>query len=155
MLMYIIFYALIMLYIPVPPHFTRTPTDVETHEGVDIELPCSAHGDPRPGIKWVKDDVILENDSKYRISADGYLIIRQVQQGDQGIYRCEAVNGVGTAFAAVRVNVRGKSRKNIKIFVTFVQSLKAYNYNNKLRTCVDQANISLNFIKEVQKTSVV
>ena len=48
-----------------------------------------------------------------------------------------------------------RSGKNRKIFVTFVQSLKAYNYNNKLRTCVDQTNISLNFIKEVQKTSVV
>lgn len=51
------------------------------------------------------------------MGSDGTLRIERVQLGDAGQYECEAINGLGSAMALSRLDVKGKghSLKNSSI----------------------------------------
>lgn len=46
-------------------------------------------------------------EGRYFVASDGTLTIRNVKLEDAGEYECEGLNGLGTATATVRVEVRG------------------------------------------------
>ncbi|XP_072011866.1 cell adhesion molecule 1 isoform X4 [Engystomops pustulosus] len=77
----------VMVSVIYPPGLTR--------EGESLELFCKVAGKPRPSkVTWVKvdddlpDHVIVENDKLY---------IHSLNKTDNGTYRCEASNSVGSS----------------------------------------------------------
>lgn len=74
--------------------------------GNDIVLECVAMGSPRPDIIWYKDGIKIEADEKRVISAMGplcRLIIRNVEETDNGRYTCEASNKEGRVSTFARL----------------------------------------------------
>ena len=65
--------------------------------GSDSVLHCRATGYPKPSIKWYdsNDQLILNDNHKYLVMANGDLLIRNVTFDDMGKYRCEARNSHG------------------------------------------------------------
>lgn len=55
---------------------------------------------------------------RFSVGSDGTLRIERVQLGDAGQYECEAINGLGSAKALSRLDVKGKghSLKNSSIW---------------------------------------
>lgn len=45
---------------------------------------------------------------RFSVGSDGTLRIERVQLGDAGQYECEAINGLGSAKALSRLDVKGK-----------------------------------------------
>ncbi|CAN0028370.1 peroxidasin homolog isoform X1 [Lampetra fluviatilis] len=81
----------------VTPVFTTSPTDVASVAGRDVQILCSAQGEPTPIITWSKDGVQLTESGKFHLTAEGFLTIRDVGPADQGRYECIARNSIGHA----------------------------------------------------------
>nr|CAD7570328.1 unnamed protein product [Timema californicum] len=62
--------------------------------GNDVTLPCRAVGNPRPAIYWLDGDneLIAENEPRYKVLPDGDLFIYKLQWSDMGGYTCIASN---------------------------------------------------------------
>ena len=56
------------------------------------------------------------NDQRFKIDNDIYLIIKDVNKNDQGIYRCEANNGFGTISVNLTLEVYSMYRFILIIF---------------------------------------
>ncbi|XP_071994896.1 cell adhesion molecule DSCAM isoform X3 [Engystomops pustulosus] len=79
-----------------------SPTIIDKFEhltvmaGHRVELPCKASGYPIPSTRWLKDNVQLEMDSRYRNTVVG-LLIENTRPSDSGTYVCEVWNAYGNA----------------------------------------------------------
>ncbi|XP_053124972.1 roundabout homolog 4 [Hemicordylus capensis] len=88
------------------PTFTRRPTDVVATLGSTIQFICGIHGDPKPTIKWQKENGDLPS-GRYEWSQEGILQIHHLTMKDAGKYVCTASNQVGTIFAKASLTVQG------------------------------------------------
>lgn len=69
----------------------------------DMDLECHVEAYPPPQINWVKDEFLLSNSQKYRISnfntadefTDSTLRIVSLEGRQYGNYKCQAVNKLG------------------------------------------------------------
>ena len=51
-----------------PPTFTETPPQyVEAKEGGSITLTCTAFGNPKPSVGWLREGNLLVNSAKYKV----------------------------------------------------------------------------------------
>ena len=68
--------------------------DQDVCEGSTVTLGCNATGKPVPKITWTR---VWENgtDSEELPAVHGYYVIRNINRGSNGTYRCTAYNGVG------------------------------------------------------------
>ncbi|XP_067224184.1 peroxidasin homolog isoform X4 [Chanodichthys erythropterus] len=87
------------------PQFTVTPQDQSVLEGHTVDFPCEASGYPQPVIAWTRGGSPLPNDRRHVVLSTGSLRISRVALHDQGQYECQAVSPVGTARAAVHLNI--------------------------------------------------
>ncbi|XP_040077632.1 hemicentin-2 [Ixodes scapularis] len=77
-------------------------------------LVAKTTGVPTPQVSWLKDGKLLREDGKRILFEDvhnttrGGLIIRQVVDGDRGVYTCIASNGPDTDKEDVMVRVRSR-----------------------------------------------
>lgn len=70
----------------------------------DMDLECHIEAYPTPQINWVKDEFLLSNSKKYKISnfatadefTDSTLRIVSVEGKQYGNYKCQAVNKLGS-----------------------------------------------------------
>lgn len=70
----------------------------------DMDLECHVEAYPTPQINWVKDEFLLSNSKKYKISnfatadefTDSTLRIVSVEGKQYGNYKCQAVNKLGS-----------------------------------------------------------
>ena len=95
--------------------------DTEAIVGQDIVMDCAASGQPR--VWWEKSEstsvyvgsdgqsshlqsfrTVVSNSHMHSLE-NGSLIIKDVNQEDQGLYLCQANNGVGTGLSKV-VNLK-------------------------------------------------
>ncbi|XP_058884084.1 cell adhesion molecule DSCAM isoform X1 [Acipenser ruthenus] len=70
-----------------------------------VELPCKASGHPAPKYRWLKDNVPLEPDSRFRQTVTG-LLIENARASDSGSYACEVWNSYGNAEVIGRLHVK-------------------------------------------------
>ncbi|XP_041088984.1 Down syndrome cell adhesion molecule homolog isoform X3 [Polyodon spathula] len=70
-----------------------------------VELPCKASGHPAPKYRWLKDNVPLEPDSRFRQTVTG-LLIENTRASDSGSYVCEVWNSYGNAEVIGRLHVK-------------------------------------------------
>ncbi|KAG2469776.1 HMCN2 protein, partial [Polypterus senegalus] len=92
------------LQVQIPPKIQPGPRLLKALVGQLVTLPCLAHGDPVPELKWFRNGYPLENIA----STDQYggsIFIRSVKSSDAGEYRCVAVSHSGEDMAEITLEV--------------------------------------------------
>ncbi|MEQ2298224.1 Protein turtle B [Ameca splendens] len=90
-----------------PPSFIATPPQyVEAKEGGSTLLSCSAQGNPKPMISWLREGEELATNSKYSVH-DGSLTILGITRDDRGAYTCRAYSDQGEVLHTTRLLVQG------------------------------------------------
>ncbi|KAM4737099.1 myosin binding protein Ha isoform 2-T2 [Anableps anableps] len=91
------------------PKFTTPLIDRAATVGYTTKLLCSVRGCPKPKIEWLKNQMIIGNDPKFRqISNQGIcsLEIRKPCSFDGGVYTCRAKNAQGEAMVSCKLEVK-------------------------------------------------
>uniref|UniRef100_A0A673KEK3 Protein turtle homolog B-like n=1 Tax=Sinocyclocheilus rhinocerous TaxID=307959 RepID=A0A673KEK3_9TELE len=95
------------LTVNAPPTFTDTPPQyVEAREGGSITLTCTAFGNPKPVVTWLRDGDQLTSNKKYTVS-DGSLTVQAITREDRGAYSCHAHSDQGEVLHTTRLLVQG------------------------------------------------
>ncbi|XP_047247474.1 protein turtle homolog B isoform X1 [Girardinichthys multiradiatus] len=95
------------LTVNAPPSFIATPPQyVEAKEGGSTLLSCSAQGNPKPIISWLREGEELATNSKYSVH-DGSLTILGITRDDRGAYTCRAYSDQGEVLHTTRLLVQG------------------------------------------------
>ncbi|XP_043471448.1 Down syndrome cell adhesion molecule-like protein Dscam2 isoform X2 [Leptopilina heterotoma] len=98
------------LIVRVPPRWVMEPQDVHAPEGMSrLMLHCHADGFPPPTVTWRRgagkgpgnyhDILNHEHTQDLRMHSNGSLVFGRVQEGHEGYYLCEAVNGIGAGLS--------------------------------------------------------
>ena len=75
-----------------PPEIRVPPQrELLTVTGSQVTLTCETFGAPKPIVKWFRENTELTG-NRYKISADGSLVISDVKYLDAGHYLCNATN---------------------------------------------------------------
>ncbi|KAL6470028.1 hypothetical protein MHYP_G00211470 [Metynnis hypsauchen] len=94
------------LTVNAPPTFTDTPPQyVEAKEGGSITLSCTAFGNPKPSVSWLREGEPLQDSTKYKVS-DGSLTVLSISREDRGAYTCRAYSVQGEAIHTTRLLVQ-------------------------------------------------
>lgn len=91
------------------PKFTTSLSDRSTTIGYSTKLLCSVRGSPKPKIEWMKNQMIIGDDPKFRqICVQGIcsLEIRKPGNFDGGVYTCRAKNDHGEALVSCKLEVK-------------------------------------------------
>ncbi|KAM3617124.1 uncharacterized protein V6R79_002500 [Siganus canaliculatus] len=91
------------------PKFTTQLSDRAATVGYTTKLLCSVRGSPKPKIEWLKNQMIIGDDPKFRqISNQGIcsLEIRKPCSFDGGVYTCRAKNEQGEATVSCKLEVK-------------------------------------------------
>ncbi|XP_059189468.1 myosin binding protein Ha [Centropristis striata] len=91
------------------PKFTTPLNNHAATVGYTTKLLCSVRGSPKPKIEWLKNQMIIANDPKFRmISNQGIcsLEIRKPCSFDGGVYTCRAKNAQGEAAVSCKLEVK-------------------------------------------------
>jgi serine/threonine protein kinase/predicted RNA-binding protein with TRAM domain len=89
----------------VPPRFLDT-ANFEKTEDITIKIPFT--GNPKPKAVWLRDGEELKNGDKYRIDIGdrhAILTIRKADRTDDGPYRLQLDNDLGTDSAIIKIAV--------------------------------------------------
>ena len=79
--------ALSLLYLAVDPHFLIVDENQEFIEETDTVVECPAFfGDPPGHMIWTRGNEVV-NDDRFTLE-DGRMRIQNIQESDEGIYRC-------------------------------------------------------------------
>ncbi|KAK7145299.1 hypothetical protein R3I94_011412 [Phoxinus phoxinus] len=92
-----------------PPKFTTSLVDRSTTVGYSTKLLCSVRGFPKPRIEWMKNQMIIGDDPKFRqMNNQGIcsLEIRKPGNYDGGVYTCRAKNQHGEALVTCKLEVK-------------------------------------------------
>ncbi|XP_053691616.1 muscle M-line assembly protein unc-89-like [Sabethes cyaneus] len=99
------------------PVFLTFLTDRSGPEGSEIKLQSSIAG-PETGVRWLKDDQLVERTSNLQTFAyDGLysLILKNAQKSDSGIYTIIAKNRGGEVSSSAKVHVFENVKQNVEI----------------------------------------
>ncbi|KAI7808105.1 myosin binding protein Hb isoform X1 [Triplophysa rosa] len=91
------------------PKFTTPLADRSATVGYNAKLLCSVRGFPKPKIEWMKNQMIIGEDPKFRqMNAQGIcsLEIRKPGNFDGGVYTCRARNEHGEALVSCKLEVK-------------------------------------------------
>ncbi|XP_028039144.1 vascular endothelial growth factor receptor 1 isoform X2 [Bombyx mandarina] len=102
--------------------------DEEAMEGRSIQLHCEAEGVPRPTIYWYKDDELISNNSGYKLFVDivnhtivnSTFEIENMQEKDNGIYECVALNNASELRRAYTLVLKAEKSYTPYVIVTAV-----------------------------------
>ncbi|XP_026878219.2 protein turtle homolog B isoform X3 [Electrophorus electricus] len=122
------------LTVNAPPTFTETPPQyVEAREGGSITLICTAFGNPKPVVTWLREGQQLASNKKYTVS-DGSLTVLAITRDDRGAYSCRAHSDQGEALHTTRLLVQGPP-----YIVTPPENITVNISQNALFTCQAEA----------------
>ncbi|XP_041860427.1 myosin binding protein Ha isoform X1 [Melanotaenia boesemani] len=91
------------------PKFTTPLIDRAATVGYTTKLLCSVRGCPKPKIEWLKNQMVIGDDPKFRqLSNQGIcsLEIRKACSFDGGVYTCRAKNAQGEATVSCKLEVK-------------------------------------------------
>uniref|UniRef100_A0A8C4R080 Ig-like domain-containing protein n=1 Tax=Eptatretus burgeri TaxID=7764 RepID=A0A8C4R080_EPTBU len=90
----------------------RGPADAVVIARTIVELPCEAHGAPRPSVAWERDGVVLVSGSmqtpRYILLETGGLRIDPALRSDSGTFTCIVANSQGQDQATATLTVWGE-----------------------------------------------
>lgn len=96
---------------PSRPQFVQIPSGhVFFDEDSDfIVMHCVASGNPRPRISWTfNDQPIRDNTEHIEIHDNGTLVIHSPIEEDEGSYKCEATNYLGSISTVANYKINGE-----------------------------------------------
>ncbi|XP_067624151.1 vascular endothelial growth factor receptor 1 isoform X3 [Eurosta solidaginis] len=103
-------YISIFVFEPMKPRMLQTSLNenqkLERKLGDALELECKPEAIPAAAVHWYKDEAELSNSSTVAILEDGSkLIIQYIKPEHEGVYKCVAVNRLGSveAISAVKI----------------------------------------------------
>ena len=108
--------------INVPPRFQDTAM-FEKGEEIVIKIPFS--GNPRPTGRWLRDSNEITNGNKFKIEfgeRHAILTIRNADRSDDGPYRLQLDNELGTDSAVIKIAVNGEKLLFLCIISTNLDS---------------------------------
>ncbi|CAK1589083.1 unnamed protein product [Parnassius mnemosyne] len=71
-----------------------------------LRIPCNATGNPKPTITWVKNGLNIAAGTEWHdIEEDGTLVIKNIDDTNEGLYICIAQNSIGTDSDIFKINV--------------------------------------------------
>ncbi|KAM4046858.1 myosin-binding protein H-like [Anomaloglossus baeobatrachus] len=82
------------------PKFTQALNDRTSTNGYTTKLYCSVRGSPKPKVVWMKNQMEIREDPKFRSLVNQgvcSLEIRKPCPFDGGVYTCKAINSLGEA----------------------------------------------------------
>ncbi|XP_066528759.1 myosin binding protein Ha isoform X2 [Hoplias malabaricus] len=91
------------------PKFTAPLSDRAATVGYTTRLLCAVRGSPKPKIEWMKNQMIIGDDPKFRQNSTlgvCSLEIRKPCSFDGGVYTCRAKNALGEAAVACKLEVK-------------------------------------------------
>lgn len=90
------------------PTITADVTSLNATLGSTVTIGCSSSGDPLPARIWLRNDSQLTTGGRFQISSDGRtLTVINVEEGDEGVYMCQAFNEAGSDIDSVTLDVQG------------------------------------------------
>lgn len=129
---------------PARPQFVQIPSGhVFFSEDSDfIVMHCVASGVPQPHIQWsFNDHPLHDNTERVQIYDNGTLVIHSPIEEDEGTYRCEASNYLGTISTVANYKISGKLSSEIIIgFVGLVRVLR-HKKVFEVKLCTDARNV--------------
>ncbi|XP_022246172.1 Down syndrome cell adhesion molecule homolog isoform X3 [Limulus polyphemus] len=98
-----------------PPQWKNKPKNQVANNGETVVFSCTAYGFPTPNIQWWR---IIENEKVLPLSSSGQplkdnggvLIIEELTEADDGLFRCDVSNGIGDLSAVVTLKVKVPAR---------------------------------------------
>ncbi|XP_040895666.1 hemicentin-1 [Toxotes jaculatrix] len=78
------------------PKVSVEPRNQTFTTGDEMKIRCSASGYPPPRLVWTHNDMFIMASSRYRMTPDGTLVLRNTEKKDGGVYGCLASNQAGT-----------------------------------------------------------
>ncbi|KAL4647477.1 hypothetical protein GN956_G8649 [Arapaima gigas] len=122
------------LTVNAPPTFTDTPPQyVEAREGGSVTLSCTALGNPKPVVSWLREGEMLSDSDKYKVS-DGHLTVVSILREDGGVYMCRAHSPQGEVVHTTHLLVQGSPH-----IVTPPQNITVNVSQNAFFTCQAEA----------------
>ncbi|XP_026181187.1 myosin binding protein Ca isoform X2 [Mastacembelus armatus] len=91
------------------PKFTAPLVDRSVVAGYTTAISCAVRGHPKPQIIWMKNNMIIGEDPKFRMQNNQGVLtlnIRKASLFDGGRYSCRAVNAHGQAEVECKLEVR-------------------------------------------------
>ncbi|XP_023037819.2 obscurin isoform X1 [Drosophila willistoni] len=92
-----------------PPFFREKPQTIAITENQPAHIHCFAVGDPKPCVQWFKNDMVLSESKRIKITydEDGRSILRfePAVHFDIGVYKAVARNKVGQTVTRCRIVV--------------------------------------------------
>ncbi|XP_075707274.1 myosin-binding protein H-like [Rhinoderma darwinii] len=91
------------------PKFTQILSDRTTTNGYTTKLFCSVRGSPKPKIVWLKNQMEIREDPRFRSLVNQgvcSLEIRKPCPFDGGVYTCKAINPLGEASVVCKLAVK-------------------------------------------------
>ncbi|KAG5881050.1 hypothetical protein JTB14_033964 [Gonioctena quinquepunctata] len=89
------------------PFFREKPQLTAMMEGKDLELTCLAVGEPQPIVQWFKNDGIVAESHRIKITTDeegrSHFKLSPALGFDQGMYKVVARNKIGQTIARTRI----------------------------------------------------
>ncbi|XP_068453617.1 myosin binding protein Ha isoform X1 [Clinocottus analis] len=91
------------------PRFTTPLINRAATVGYTTKLLCSVRGSPKPKVEWLKNQVIIGNDPKYRQNSTQGICSLEIRKPccfDGGVYTCRAKNEQGEAVVSCKLEVK-------------------------------------------------
>ncbi|XP_071572462.1 protein Obscurin isoform X5 [Temnothorax nylanderi] len=90
-----------------PPFFREKPQICPIEEGKPAHLTCLAVGNPKPLIQWFKNDMVIQENNRIKVTEDSdgrsILSFNPTKEHDIGIYKVVARNPIGQTIIRTRV----------------------------------------------------
>lgn len=105
-----------------PPEIEVDQSWIRTGDGIEAEVSCNVHAEPRAEVKWYKDTMLLDPTNNRHMETFGnrhVLILRNVRETDFGNYSCTADNSLGRQRGFIDVSGRPHSAKIISPHLSY------------------------------------
>ncbi|CAG9532189.1 unnamed protein product, partial [Cercopithifilaria johnstoni] len=81
------------------PQFTLPLNDITIRGTEELQLKCIVTGEPMPAIRWTCNgrEIQADNRNIFTVCEDGIVILKITNGDKEGLYVCEAINGIGSA----------------------------------------------------------
>lgn len=87
-------------------------TEIRKSLGEPLRLQCTFAGIPVPAINWYKDDVLfqpVENQTRISLNERNTLLdVKFIRSEDEGTYRCQGSNRLGSASRVTTLKITSK-----------------------------------------------
>lgn len=84
---------------------------ITPNENQEVNVSFRVKGNPKPEIVWYKDNKVVQSNRKLELRQSGescYLILHRASPDDDGKYKCEAINELGSSNRRLAIEVKCK-----------------------------------------------